>query len=291
MKVGLVLPQGPQDGRWRLLGRDRGDRPPGRGRRHRQPVGLRPLPLPPRRRTGGRLSTRPGRCSAPSRRSPSGSSSARSSSRRRSGRPGLLAKMAATPDEVAGGRLILGLGCGWHEPEYQAFGYPFDHRVGRFEEALRIIVPLIRGERVTFDGTWTAGRGRRAAPAAAPALDADPRRGQGRADAATDRPPRRRLADGLVRPAGRAIRPAPRGPPRRVRGGGSRPGDARAHGRRRRLGRRARAPICGSTPRPSPTGSPRGRAQGIGHLQIGMPLTTPATVDIVLEGIRRYRGS
>jgi alkanesulfonate monooxygenase SsuD/methylene tetrahydromethanopterin reductase-like flavin-dependent oxidoreductase (luciferase family) len=69
--------------------------------------------------------------------------------------PGLLAKMAVTADEVSGGRLILGLGCGWHEPEYRAFGYPFDHRVGRFEEALRVIVPLIRGERVTFGGTWT----------------------------------------------------------------------------------------------------------------------------------------
>ena len=67
---------------------------------------------------------------------------------------GLLAKMAATADAVAGGRLILGLGCGWHEPEYTAFGYPFDHRVGRFEEALRIIAPLTRGERVTVEGTW-----------------------------------------------------------------------------------------------------------------------------------------
>jgi alkanesulfonate monooxygenase SsuD/methylene tetrahydromethanopterin reductase-like flavin-dependent oxidoreductase (luciferase family) len=70
--------------------------------------------------------------------------------------PGLVAKMAATADEIAGGRLILGLGCGWHEPEYQAFGYPFDHRVGRFEEALRIIVPLLHGERVTFAGTWAS---------------------------------------------------------------------------------------------------------------------------------------
>jgi alkanesulfonate monooxygenase SsuD/methylene tetrahydromethanopterin reductase-like flavin-dependent oxidoreductase (luciferase family) len=69
--------------------------------------------------------------------------------------PGLLAKMAATADDVAGGRLILGLGCGWHEPEYEAFGYPFDHRVGRFQEAIEIIVPLIRGERLTVDGQWS----------------------------------------------------------------------------------------------------------------------------------------
>ena len=68
--------------------------------------------------------------------------------------PALMAKMAATLDEVSGGRLILGLGTGWHEPEYAAFGYPFDHRAGRFEEALAIIGPLLRGERVTFHGRW-----------------------------------------------------------------------------------------------------------------------------------------
>src|SRR4029079_4711809 len=68
--------------------------------------------------------------------------------------PALQAKMAATLDEVSGGRVILGLGTGWHEPEYQAFGYPFDHRAGRFEEALSIIVPLVRGEPVTVHGRW-----------------------------------------------------------------------------------------------------------------------------------------
>ncbi len=68
--------------------------------------------------------------------------------------PALLAKMAATLDEVSSGRLILGLGTGWHAPEYAAFGYPFDHRAGRFEEALGIIGPLVHGERVTFHGTW-----------------------------------------------------------------------------------------------------------------------------------------
>jgi alkanesulfonate monooxygenase SsuD/methylene tetrahydromethanopterin reductase-like flavin-dependent oxidoreductase (luciferase family) len=69
--------------------------------------------------------------------------------------PGLLARMTATLDDVAVGRLILGLGCGWHEPEYTAFGYPFDHRVGRFDEQLQVIVPLLRGERATLDGRWT----------------------------------------------------------------------------------------------------------------------------------------
>lgn len=68
--------------------------------------------------------------------------------------PALTAKMAATADEIADGRLILGLGTGWYEPEYLAFGYPFDHRAGRFEEALRIIVPMTRGEHVTWHGRW-----------------------------------------------------------------------------------------------------------------------------------------
>jgi probable F420-dependent oxidoreductase len=69
--------------------------------------------------------------------------------------PGILAKMAATLDDISEQRLILGLGCGWHEPEYRAFGYPFDHRVGRFEEALSVIAALLAGERVTFSGKWT----------------------------------------------------------------------------------------------------------------------------------------
>jgi probable F420-dependent oxidoreductase len=68
--------------------------------------------------------------------------------------PALLAKMAATADVVADGRLILGLGCGWLRSEFDAFGFPFDHRVDRFEESLSIIDPLLRGERVTFDGRW-----------------------------------------------------------------------------------------------------------------------------------------
>ena len=66
----------------------------------------------------------------------------------------LLAKMAATLDHVSGGRLILGIGCGWHDPEYEAFGYPTDHKVGRFEEALTIIRSLIREGRADLDGRW-----------------------------------------------------------------------------------------------------------------------------------------
>ena len=68
--------------------------------------------------------------------------------------PGLTAKMAVTADEVSGGRLTLGLGAGWHDPEYDAFGYPRDDRAGRFEEAMQVIAPLVRGERVTFEGRY-----------------------------------------------------------------------------------------------------------------------------------------
>jgi alkanesulfonate monooxygenase SsuD/methylene tetrahydromethanopterin reductase-like flavin-dependent oxidoreductase (luciferase family) len=68
--------------------------------------------------------------------------------------PALTAKMAAELDAVSGGRLILGLGCGWHEPEFVDFDYPFDNRVGRFEEALQIIVPMLREGRASVAGRW-----------------------------------------------------------------------------------------------------------------------------------------
>src|SRR5262249_11819737 len=57
--------------------------------------------------------------------------------------PALIARMADTVDEISGGRLILGLGAGYHEPEYRAFGYPYDHRASRFAEALTIIHTLL----------------------------------------------------------------------------------------------------------------------------------------------------
>jgi alkanesulfonate monooxygenase SsuD/methylene tetrahydromethanopterin reductase-like flavin-dependent oxidoreductase (luciferase family) len=72
--------------------------------------------------------------------------------------PALTAKMAAELDEVSHGRLILGLGCGWHEPEFDDFDYPFDHRVGRFEEALEVMLPLLREGRVEFKGQWHRAR-------------------------------------------------------------------------------------------------------------------------------------
>ena len=79
--------------------------------------------------------------------------------------PSLIAKMAATADAVSDGRLVLGLGAGWHDPEYEAFGFPNDHRVERFEEALEIVVPLLRGASVTLDGRYHQVRDAVLAPA------------------------------------------------------------------------------------------------------------------------------
>ena len=72
--------------------------------------------------------------------------------------PALLAKQAATIDEISGGRFILGLGAGWNEPEFRAFGLPFDHRVDRFEEAYAIIRGLLQDGAVDFEGRFYQAR-------------------------------------------------------------------------------------------------------------------------------------
>jgi alkanesulfonate monooxygenase SsuD/methylene tetrahydromethanopterin reductase-like flavin-dependent oxidoreductase (luciferase family) len=68
--------------------------------------------------------------------------------------PGLIAKMAATVDEVSRGRFVLGIGAGWNEVEYRAFGLPYDHRVSRFAESFEIVRRMLGGERVTLDGRF-----------------------------------------------------------------------------------------------------------------------------------------
>ena len=68
--------------------------------------------------------------------------------------PAMLAKQAATVDAISGGRLILGLGAGWNEREFRAYGFPYDHRVSRFEEAFTIVRSLLREGRIDFDGTY-----------------------------------------------------------------------------------------------------------------------------------------
>jgi alkanesulfonate monooxygenase SsuD/methylene tetrahydromethanopterin reductase-like flavin-dependent oxidoreductase (luciferase family) len=66
----------------------------------------------------------------------------------------VIAKMAATVAEISAGRFVLGLGAGWNEEEFRAFGLPFDRRVSRFEESFTIIRRLLAGERVSLRGRY-----------------------------------------------------------------------------------------------------------------------------------------
>lgn len=68
--------------------------------------------------------------------------------------PTMLAKQAATVDAASEGRLIVGLGAGWNRREYEAFGFAYDRRVSRFEEAFTIIRSLLRHGRVDFHGRF-----------------------------------------------------------------------------------------------------------------------------------------
>jgi probable F420-dependent oxidoreductase len=72
--------------------------------------------------------------------------------------PAHLAKQAATIDEISDGRLVLGLGAGWNETEFRAFGFPFDHRIARFEEAFTIIRTLLRDGSIDFEGRYYSAR-------------------------------------------------------------------------------------------------------------------------------------
>ncbi|HRA47101.1 MAG TPA: LLM class flavin-dependent oxidoreductase [Thermomicrobiales bacterium] len=68
--------------------------------------------------------------------------------------PGIVARMTETIEEISGGRFVLGVGAGWHQPEYDAYGLPFDHRYGRFEDAFTILEPLLRTGRADHQGTY-----------------------------------------------------------------------------------------------------------------------------------------
>lgn len=72
--------------------------------------------------------------------------------------PAMIAKKAATVDEISGGRLILGLGAGWNRAEFDGFGFPYDNRVSRFEEAFTIIRTLVREGAIDFEGTYYTTR-------------------------------------------------------------------------------------------------------------------------------------
>jgi len=68
--------------------------------------------------------------------------------------PAMLAKKAATVDEISGGRLTLALGSGWNEREYTAYGFAYDKRVSRFEEAFTIIRTLLRDGSIDLSGEY-----------------------------------------------------------------------------------------------------------------------------------------
>lgn len=82
--------------------------------------------------------------------------------------PAMIAKFASTVDEISGGRLILGLGAGWNRTEYEAFGFPYDHRVSRFEEAFTVIRTLVREGSIDFEGQYYTHRGMELSPPARP---------------------------------------------------------------------------------------------------------------------------
>jgi alkanesulfonate monooxygenase SsuD/methylene tetrahydromethanopterin reductase-like flavin-dependent oxidoreductase (luciferase family) len=67
---------------------------------------------------------------------------------------GQLAREASALADLSQGRFVLGLGAGWHRPELDAFGFPFDHLVGRLEEAVDPLRRLLSGERATMNGRW-----------------------------------------------------------------------------------------------------------------------------------------
>jgi alkanesulfonate monooxygenase SsuD/methylene tetrahydromethanopterin reductase-like flavin-dependent oxidoreductase (luciferase family) len=71
--------------------------------------------------------------------------------------PAVLARSAATADEISGGRVTVGMGAGWQEREHRAYGFEFDTaraRVARLGEQLEIVHDLLHEDRVDFDGTY-----------------------------------------------------------------------------------------------------------------------------------------
>ncbi len=72
--------------------------------------------------------------------------------------PFMLAKQAATVDEISGGRLVLGLGAGWNATEFAALGQPFDKRIARFEEAFTIVRTLLAHGSIDFTGEFYEAR-------------------------------------------------------------------------------------------------------------------------------------
>ena len=77
--------------------------------------------------------------------------------------PGMVASAAETLDEISSGRFVLGLGAG-HGGGSEEYGYPADKTISRYAEALEIIVPLLRGQSVTFAGEFHRADGAEVSP-------------------------------------------------------------------------------------------------------------------------------
>ena len=209
----------------------------------------------------------------------------------------LLAKMAATLDHISGGRLILGIGAGWHDPEFEAFGYPTDHKVGRFEESLAVITGLIREGRADLDGRFMTARDAVLLPPARPDLPILVA-AKGPRMLELDRPPRRRLEPGLVRAARRAAGARSW----RARG---RPASASAATRRPStitVGVTVRYPAATAADAPAPTspglsgtaediaaGLRAHEAAGAEHVIASLEPCTPETVAAFVEAVERFR--
>src|SRR4051794_8924523 len=82
--------------------------------------------------------------------------------------PGQLAREARALADLSDGRLILGIGAGWHGAELEAFGLPTDYLYSRFEEYVDALLPLLAGERVDHDGRYQTLRGAEVFGSAAP---------------------------------------------------------------------------------------------------------------------------
>ena len=71
--------------------------------------------------------------------------------------PGMIAWISNTIDDISGGRFVVGLGSGWHQPEFDGFGFNFARRVSVFDESLQVILPLLREGRSDFEGEFAKG--------------------------------------------------------------------------------------------------------------------------------------
>ena len=218
--------------------------------------------------------------------------------------PAMLAKQAATVDEISGGRLVLGLGAGWNETEFAAFGFPFDRRISRFAEAFTIIRTLLRDGAIDFEGEFFTARDCELVPRprpGGPPLMIGSTRAADAGDRGAARGRLERLVQRVREPAGGdRRRSATRWTPPRGRPGAIPP---RSSGRWPCWsGCRAGAAACRATRRMTPSRRSRAppaeiaatlrafAAEGIAHVQLVVDPITLASLDAlapVLEDLDR----